>query len=63
MTLRTLADVRTLISHVPKARRDNLNWQVVATALNEAAAGADPTNVSVALQIVLNLEGVECRPK
>jgi hypothetical protein len=43
MTLRTLADVRTLLSHLPKETRAKDTWQVVATALKEAAAGADPT--------------------
>jgi len=37
--------------------------QVVATALDEAAAGADPANVAVALRMVLSMEGVPCRPK
>jgi hypothetical protein len=59
--LTTLADVRELIRHVPKKRRDNLHWRHVAAELTAAAQGADPTSLSVALQMVLSVEGVECR--
>jgi hypothetical protein len=41
MDLVTLADVRELIRHVPKERRDNLNWRHVADELAKAAAGAE----------------------
>jgi hypothetical protein len=34
----------------------------VEKALNEAATGADPIGVSIALCLVLTMEGVECRP-
>jgi hypothetical protein len=63
MKLVTLADVRELIRHVPKDRRDNLNWRVVADELAKAAAGADPAGVSVALQMVLSLERVPYKAK
>jgi hypothetical protein len=63
MDLVTLADVRELIRHVPKERRDNLNWRVVADELAKAAAGADPTSLSIALRMVLSMEHVECREK
>jgi hypothetical protein len=46
----TLADVRELIRHVPKERRENLNWRHVAAELAKAAAGGDTTQVSIALQ-------------
>ena len=52
------ADVRELIRHVPKERRDNLNWRHVADEF-EAAAGADTASVSIALR----MEHVECRQK
>jgi hypothetical protein len=61
MNLVTLADVRELIRHAPKERRENLNWRNVADELAKAAAGADTASVSVALRMVLSLEGVECR--
>jgi hypothetical protein len=32
-------------------------------SFNKAAAGADPASVSIALQLVLMLETVDCRPK
>jgi hypothetical protein len=63
MTLRTLADVRTLLSHLPKKTRAKDTWQVVATALKEAAAAADPTDVTVARQLVPMLEKVTFRRK
>jgi hypothetical protein len=64
MTLRTLADVRELIHHLPKERRGLNTWRHVAKTLDEAAQGAiDPVDVSIALRLTLMLEGVECRPK
>jgi hypothetical protein len=61
MTLRTLADVRTLLGHLPKETRAKYTWQNVEAELKKAAAGADPRDVSVALQMVLQLEHVEYR--
>jgi len=64
MTLKTLADVRELIEkHLPTETRKKATWQHVASYLAEAAAGADTVDVAVALQMVLNMEGVECRPE
>jgi hypothetical protein len=64
MTLRTLADVRELIRHLPKERRGFDSWRHVAKTLDEAARCAiDPADVSVALRLVLMLEGAECRQK
>jgi hypothetical protein len=54
MTLKTLADVRNLMGHLPAATRKKSTWRHVAKCLNEAAArGADPARVSAALQMVL----------
>ena len=61
MTLRTLADVRTLIGHVPAARRKFDTWQHVEREVKAAAAGGDVESASIALQMVLQLERVECR--
>jgi hypothetical protein len=58
MTLKTLADVRKLLSHIPKERRELSTWQHVEKTLHECAAGEDPENISVALQIVLQAERV-----
>jgi hypothetical protein len=63
MDLVTLADVRELICHVPKERRENLNWRHVADELAKAAAGADTASVSIALRMALSVEHVECRVK
>jgi hypothetical protein len=58
-----LADVRTLIRHVPAERRERTTWRYVASQLADAAAGSiDTSHVTVALRLVLMMEGVECRP-
>jgi hypothetical protein len=36
MTLATLADVRTLLDHVPAEHREKENWRYVATKLDKA---------------------------
>ena len=62
MKIATLADVRTLLKHIPAERREFHTWRHVATVLDEAAAHRrDPADVSVALQMVLSLENVPCR--
>ena len=64
MTLTTLADVRTLIEHLPADRRAIPTWRYVEAQLAKAAQGAVETKeVAAALAIALSLEGVECRPK
>jgi hypothetical protein len=40
MTLRTLADVRELLGHLPEEYRAKATWHYVATKLDEAAHGA-----------------------
>jgi hypothetical protein len=64
MTLKTLADVRELVEkHLPAERREKDTWQHVASCLTEAARGADTVDVAVALQMVLSMQCVGCRPK
>jgi len=63
MTLKTLADIRSLLGHLPKDVRARSAWQSVASQLDAAAGGADPADVAVALQLVLMLEKVEFRRK
>jgi len=58
----TLADVGALLGHLPKETRAKSTWQHVAAEVDKAARGADPRDVAVALQLVLMLENVECRP-
>ena len=60
MTLRTLADARTLLSHVPAERRQ---WRHVAKCIDDAARGGDVASAVVALQMVLMLEHVPCEPQ
>ena len=59
MTLSTLADVRTLIGHLPKETRAKSTWQVVERRLDAAADGGSVDDLSVPLQMVLQLERVE----
>jgi hypothetical protein len=63
MTLRTLADVRELLGHLPKDVRARSTWQHVAAELDKAARGGDTRDVSVPLQMVLGMERVEWRRK
>jgi hypothetical protein len=60
MTLKTLADVRDLIEkHLPKGHREQSTWQHVAACLDEAARGGSIIDVTVPLQMVLSMEGVQ----
>ena len=61
MTL-TLADVRKLMRHLPRATRERDTWRHVADQLAEAARGGDVNDAVVALRLVLMLERVECWP-
>ena len=63
MTLRTLADVRAPLSHLPKEYRAKATWRHVAKTLDEAAGGGiQPREIAVALKLVLSLEGIITRP-
>jgi hypothetical protein len=60
ITLRTLADVRTLLGHLPKEYRAKETWRHVAKTLDEAGGGGiEPVEVAVALKLVLSLEGID----
>ena len=63
MTLRTLADVRALLSHVPAERRKLDTWRYVTDRLNEAARGGGIDDAVIALRLVLMLENVPCLPQ
>lgn len=61
MTLKTLADVRALMRHLPKDRRTRSTWRHVEKQLAEAAAGAaDTADAVMSLRLALMLEKVEC---
>ena len=63
MKLTTLADVRALVQHLPKDHRAESTWRHVEKQLNAAAlGGVDTIDVAVPLQMVLSMEGVQCRP-
>jgi hypothetical protein len=61
MTLRTLADVRKLLRHVPADRRKLPRWQGVANDLKDAAVNGDVSGAAISLRLVLFMERVECR--
>jgi len=63
LTLETLADVRALVEkHLPAEYRSKFTWRQLAGLLKRAAEGQqDVAEVSTALRIVLQLEGVKCR--
>ncbi len=63
MTLSTLADVRVLVErHLPGEYRAKFTWRQLAGMIRRAAEGQqDIAEVSTALRIVLQLEGVPCR--
>ena len=63
MELATLADVRILVEkHLPAEYRSKFTWRQLAGLLRRAAEGRqDVAEVSTALRIVLELEGVTCR--
>jgi hypothetical protein len=63
MELATLADVRALVEkHLPAEYRSKFTWRQLAGLLKRAAEGQQGVaEVSTALKIVLQLEGVTCR--
>ena len=62
MTLRTLSDVRELLQHLPRERREQKTWRHVSDQLAKAVKGGDINDVVIALRLVLQLEGVPCLP-
>jgi hypothetical protein len=63
MTLKTLADVRTLMQHLPGGHRQRSTWRHVSKQLAQAAKGGDINDVVVSLRLVLQLERVPCLPQ
>ena len=63
LTLETLADVRALVEkHLPAEYRSKFTWRQLAGLLKRAAEGQqDVAEVSTALRIVLQLEGIRCQ--
>ena len=62
-TLKTLADVRVLIQHLPQDRREKPTWQHITVQLEQAAAGVDVVDLGIALRLALMLEGLECQTR
>ena len=64
LTLATVGDVRDLIvKRLPEESREKSTWQYVAGLALDTANGADGADLSVALRMVLSLEGIASRPK
>jgi hypothetical protein len=60
MKLKTFADVRDLLSHLPSQVRRKDTWRHVEDHLAKAAHGGDLSDMSVALQLVFSMKGIEC---
>jgi hypothetical protein len=64
LTLATAGDVRDLIvKRLPEESRQKSTWQYVAGLALDAANGADSADLSIALRMVLLMEGIACRTK
>jgi hypothetical protein len=63
IALRTLADVRELMRHLPAEHRNSRAWRYVAGQVEKAASGGDVVEAAIALRLALILEKVECRPQ
>jgi hypothetical protein len=62
LTLATVGDVRALIvKRLPDESRQKSTWQYVAGLALAAANGGDGADLSIALRMVLSLEGITCR--
>jgi hypothetical protein len=63
LTLETLAEVRALVEkHLPAEYRTKFTWRHLAGLLKRAAEGRqDVSEVSTALRIGLQLEGIKCQ--
>src|ERR1700686_1734282 len=63
-TLATVGDVRELIAkRLPEESRQKSTWQYVAGLALDTANGADGADLSVALRMVLSMEGISYRPQ
>jgi hypothetical protein len=64
LTLATVGDARELIvKRLPEESREKSTWQYVAGLALDAANGGDGADLSIALRMVLSLEGIACQPK
>src|ERR1700719_4164458 len=64
LTLATVGDVRELIAkRLPEESHEKSTWQYVAGLALDAGTDADGADLSIALRMVLSLEGVACRPR
>jgi len=64
LTLATVGDVRDLIvKRLPEESRQKETWQYVAGIALDAANGGNAADLSIALRMVLSLEGIACLPR
>jgi hypothetical protein len=62
MALKTLADMRMLLRHLPDRHRNRSTWQHVAQRLDTAVRGHDVSDADAALRLALMLDRAECQP-
>jgi len=62
-TLRTLGDIRAMLSRLPAERRQQSTWRHVTDRLQLAARGGDINDAVISLRLVLQLERVPCLPQ
>ena len=55
----------SIVGHLPTETREKTTWRHIVRCLDEAAHGVgnSPVDVYAALQIVMSMEGAECRVK
>jgi hypothetical protein len=64
LTLATVGDVRDLIvKRLPEESWQKETWQYVAGIALDAANGGNAADLSIALRMVLSLEGIACLPR
>ena len=64
MTVRTLADLREFLRHLPAEKKRKAAWQKITALVDDAAdGGAATADVAMALELVLTLEKVPFQQK
>jgi hypothetical protein len=51
------------VQHLPEESRRKSTWQYAAGLALDAANGGEGADLSIALRMVLSLEGIACRPR
>jgi hypothetical protein len=59
MELKTLADARALMRHLPAGHVERPTWRHVAKELAAAADGGDVADAAIALRLAFMIENIE----